>query len=110
VAHGPLGMGLEGVTPVEVGAHAGNNAHATFFGCGDALPEEISVVKKFPVSMELHLGGIEGEDAGDADEDHVGTGGVPVVSPFLDVHDRGVVLGHVALADAANLLLPGLCR
>src|SRR5258708_26944201 len=102
-------MGVEGVGTVEVGAHAGNNAHASFFGCGEALPEEISVVKKFPVSMELHLGGIEGEDAGDADEAHVGAGGVPVVSPFLDVHDDGVMLGHVALADTANLLLPRLC-
>ena len=35
-------------------------------------------------------------------------GGVPVVGPLLDVHHRGVVLGHVGLSHAANLLLPGL--
>ena len=35
-------------------------------------------------------------------------GGVPVVGPLFNVHHSGVVLGHVALADATNPLLPGL--
>ncbi len=52
---------------------------------------------------------IEGENTGDADEDQVGIRGVPVVSPLLDVHHGGIMLGHVALAHAANPLLPGFC-
>ena len=101
-------MRLESVAPVEVGAHAGDDAHATLFCGGDALAEEIAVVEKLSVAMERDLGWIEREDAGDADEDDVGFGGVPVVGPLLDVHDGRIVLGHVGLADAANVLLPGL--
>ena len=107
VAHGPLGMSFEGVGPVEIGAHARDDAHATLLCGGDAFAEEVAVVKEFSVAMEFHLRGIEGEDAGDADEDDVGAGGVPVVGPLLDVHDGRIVLGHVALADAADFLLPG---
>ena len=107
VAHGPFGVGLERVSPVEVGAHARNDAHAALFGGGDALAKEVAAVEKLSLTVELHLRGIEGEDAGDAYEDDVRAGGVPVVGPLLYVHDGGVMLGHVALADAAHLLLPG---
>ena len=107
MAHGPLRMGFERVAPVEVGAHAGDDAHAALLRCGDAFAEEVAVVEEFSVAMERHLGGIEGEDAGDADEDNVRLGGVPVVGPLVDVHDGGVVLGEVGLADAADFFLPG---
>ena len=106
VAHGPLGMGLERIAPVEVGAHARDDSHIALLRGGHALAEEIAAVEEFSMAMELHLRGIEREDAGNADKDDVRLGGVPVVGPLFDVHDRGVVLGHVALSDAANLLLP----
>ena len=73
VAHGPLGMGFERVAPVEVGAHAGDDAHAALFGGGDAFTEKVAVVEELSVAVERDFGGIEGEDAGDADEDDVGT-------------------------------------
>jgi hypothetical protein len=67
-------------------------------------------VEKFSVAMKGDLGWIEGEDAGDADEYDIHLRGVPVVGPCLDVHYRGIVLGHVGLAHAAHLFLPGLRR
>jgi len=48
----------------------------------------------------------EGQNACDTDEYDIRTGGVPKVSPFLDIHDRRVMFGHIALTDATNVLLP----
>jgi hypothetical protein len=103
-------MGVQCVAPIEVGAHAGNHAHAALAGRGYAFAEEVAVVEEFSMAMERHPGGIEGEDAGDTDKDDVRAGGMPIIGPLLDVHHGGVVLGHVGLADAANPLLPGFCR
>ena len=53
-----------------------------FLGGGDAFAEEVAVVEELSVAMKGHLRGVEGEDAGDADEDDVRVGGVPVVGPL----------------------------
>ena len=58
----------------------------------------------FPV--ERHLGLVERQDAGDADQHGVDLQAGPVVGPLLDVEDRGVVLGHVELPDAPHLSRP----
>src|SRR5215475_11186601 len=91
-------MGLKGIAPIQVRTHAGG---------GNTFTEEVTAIEKLSVTMELDLRGIEGEDTGHTDENDVGAGRVPVVSPFFNVHDGGIVLGHVALTDTANLLLPG---
>ena len=102
VAHGPLRMGRERIAPVEVGTHAGDDAHIALLGGGHALAEKVAAMQVFSVAMKLHLRGVKRQDAGDADKDNVGVGGVPVVGPLFNVHHGGVVLGHVALSDAAN--------
>ena len=79
-----------------------------FFAAATHSPKKSRPLQKFSMAVELHLRGIEREDAGDADKDNVRLGGVPVVGPLFDVHHGGIVLGHVALSDAANLLLPRL--
>ena len=101
-------MGLERVAPVQVGTHAGDHAHVALLCSSHALAEEVAAIEEFSMAMKLDLRGIEREDAGHADKDDVRAGGMPVVGPLFDVHHRGVVLGHVALSDAANLLLPRL--
>src|SRR5580698_5721463 len=103
-------MSLERIAPVKVGTHACNDSHAAFFRSGGALAKEIPIVEELSVSMERHLRRIKRKNAGHANKDEVGPGGVPVVSPLLNVHDGRIVLCHVALANAANLLLPGLGR
>ena len=108
VAHGPLGMRLERVAPVQIGAHAGNHVHVALLRGANALAEEIAAIEIFPMAMERNLRGIESENPSHADEDDLRAGGVPVVGPLLDVHDGGIVLGHVALAYTTDLLLPGL--
>ena len=60
------------------------------------------------MAMKGDLGWIERKDSGDADEDDVGFDRMPVVGPCVDIHDRRIVLGHVSLADAANMVLPRL--
>ena len=81
-----------------------------FLAAATHSPKKSRSLQEFSVAMELHLGWIEGENAGDADEDNVRFGGVPVVGPLFHVHHGGIVLGHVGLAHAANSLLPGLVR
>ena len=100
-------MSGESVGPVEVGTHAGDDAHAALFSGGCAFAEEVAAVEEFSVLVERDLRRVVGENAGDADEDDVGAGVMPEVGPLLDVHDGGIVLGHVGLADAADALLPG---
>ena len=80
-----------------------------FFAAATHSPKKSRPLQEFSMAMELNLRGIEGKDAGDADKDDVRFGGMPVVGPLFDVHDGRIVLGHVALSHAANLLLPGLC-
>ncbi len=80
-----------------------------FFGGGGTLAEEVTVVKELSVFVERDFRWIVGQDAGNADKDHVGMDGVPVVGPGFHVHNRGIVLGHVGLADASNALLPWFC-
>src|SRR5215467_5958362 len=100
-------MGSEGIAPIQVGAHAGDDAHAALAGGGDTLTEEVTAMEKPSVTVELDLRRIEGEDAGHTDENDVGAGRVPIICPFFNVHYGRIVLCHVALTDAANLLLPG---
>ena len=107
VAHGPLRMSRERVTPIQVGAHASHRAHSALFGCSHAFAKEIAPVQVLSVTMELHLRRVIRQNSGDADKDNVGLGAMPVVGPFLDVHDGGIVLCHVALTNAADPLLPG---
>ena len=71
VAHCPLRMGLECISPVEVGAHARDNSHIALLRGGYALSEEVAALQEFAMAMELNLRGIEGKDAGDADKDNV---------------------------------------
>ena len=101
-------MGREGIAPVEIGTHAGDDAHVALFRGGDALAEEIAAMQVFSVAMERDLRGIERKNTGDADKDDIGIRGVPVVGPLFNIHDGRIMLGHIALSDAANLLLPGL--
>ena len=109
VALEPLGVGLERVFPVEVGAHAGDDVEAALFGGGAAIAEEIAIAEVFAFAVEGDAGLVEGEDAGDADEDGIDFEAGPVVGPLFDVEHGGVVLGHVGLADAADFALPGEC-
>jgi len=101
-------MCLECITPVEVRAHAGDDAHVPFLSGGHTLTEEVAVIEEFSMAVELNLGGIEREDSGDADKYNVRFGRMPVIGPSFDVHHGRVVLGHVALSDSSDLLLPRL--
>ena len=107
IALEPLRMRLHGVFPVEIGTHARDHVHAALLGGGAAIAEEIAVAEEFALPVERHLGLIEGQDAGDADQHGIDLEAGPVVGPLLDVEHGGVVLGHVGLADAADLPLPG---
>ena len=79
-----------------------------FFAAATHSPKKSRPLQEFSMAMKLHLRGIEREDAGDADKNNVRFGGMPVVGPLFDVHHGGIVLGHVALSHATNLLLPRL--
>jgi len=100
-------VSIKSVTPIQIWTHSGNDAHATLTGGGDTLAEEVPAIEKLSMTVELHLRGIEGEDAGHADKNDVRSRRMPVVCPFFNVHHDGIVFGHVALTDPANLLLPG---
>src|SRR5690349_5079008 len=103
-------MGLKGIAPIQVRTHAGYDAHTAFAGGGDTFAEEVTAIKKLSVPVELNFGRVEGEDPGYADENDIRAGRVPIVCPFFNIHHDRIVLGHVALSDAANLLLPGQSR
>src|SRR5579872_3158506 len=100
-------MSLKGIAPVQVRTHPGDDAHTALAGGGDAFAEEIATIEKFSVTVKLHLGRIEGEDPGYADENDIGASRVPIICPLFNVHHSRVVLRHVALTDPANVLLPG---
>ena len=59
-----------------------------FFAAATHSPKRSRSIQEFAVAVELHFGGIEGENSGDADEDDIRFGGMPVVRPLLYVHDR----------------------
>ena len=104
-------MSRQRILPVQVGTHARHHAHAAFLCRGRALAKEIASIQKFPVAMKRHLRRIERENARHADKHDIGLRGMPVVRPCFDIHHRRIVLGHVRLAYAAHVLLPGLrCR
>ncbi len=109
VPHGPLRMRRKSIGPVQIGAHASDHAHAALLCRDDTFAEQVTSLQEFAVTVELHLGRIEGQDSGNADEDDVDFGGMPIVRPLLHVHDRAVILGHVCLTHAANSLLPRQC-
>src|SRR5215469_13065622 len=100
-------MGVEGIAPIQVRTQAGDDAHAALAGGGNTFTEEVTAVEKLSVTVELDLRGIEGEDSGNTDENDVGASRMPIVCPFFNVHHGRIVLGHVALTDASNVLLPG---
>src|SRR5215831_21093924 len=100
-------MGVKGIAPIQVWTHARDDAHAALAGGGNTFTEEVTAIEKLSVTMELDLRGIEGEDTGHTDENDVGAGRVPIICPFFNVHYGRIVLCHIALPDAANLLLPG---
>src|ERR1700722_13538619 len=81
VALEPVGMGFEAIVPVEIGAHAGYDAHATLFCGGAALAEEIAIAEIFSLAMERHFCLVVGQNAGNADEDDVGFDAGPEVGP-----------------------------
>jgi hypothetical protein len=102
---------LQRIAPVQVRTHARHHAHASFLRRRYALAKEIAPVQIFPMTMKLHLRWIKREYARDANEDDIRLGTMPIIRPLVDVHHGGIVFRHVALADAANLLLPRLaCR
>ena len=107
MTHGPLGMRFEGIAPIEIRTHARHYAHTTLLRRSGAFAEKVAAIEVFAVAVELYFGGIEGEDSSDADKDHVRFDGVPIVSPLIHVHDRGIVLGHVGLPYTSDVLLPG---
>jgi hypothetical protein len=110
VAHGPIGMRFERIAPVEIRTHARHHAHTTLLRRSRAFAEKVAVIEEFAVAVELYFGGIEGENSGDADKDNIHFGRVPVISPLIHVHDRGIVLGQVGLSYTSNVLLPGYGR
>ena len=83
VALEPLGMGLDGVFPVEVGTHAGDDVHAALLGGGAAFAEEVAVAEKLAFAVKRDLGLVERQDAGDADQHGVHFEAGPVVGPLL---------------------------
>ena len=100
-------MGLHRVFPIEVGTHARDHVHAALLGGGAALAEEIASAEELALPVVRHLGLVERQNAGDADHHGVDLEAGPVVRPLLDVEHRGVVLGHVGLAEPADFPLPG---
>ena len=105
-AHRPLRVGFECVAPIQVRTHARDDSHAALPGGSHAFPKKVTAVQELSVTVKLHLGRIERQDTRHADEDDVRAGRVPVLRPLLDIHHCRIVFRHVALADAANCLLP----
>jgi hypothetical protein len=58
--------------------------------------------------VEGDLGRVEGDHSGDVDLDGVDFAARPVVGPLLDVGFGDVLFAEVDLADAADLLVPGV--
>ena len=74
VAHGPLLVGLECITPVEVGTHARDDSHFRFFAAAAHSPKKSRPLRNFPWRWTSPLRD-RGEDAGNADKDDVSLGG-----------------------------------
>ena len=103
-------MGLHRVFPIEVRAHARDHVQAALFGGRATLAEEIAIAEKLAFPVVRHLGLVKRKNAGDADQHGVHLQAGPVVRPLLHVEHRGIVFGHIGLADPADFSLPGHTR
>ena len=110
VALEPLRMRLHRVLPIQIRTHARDHVDAALLGGRAALAEEIAVAEKFAFAVERNLGLIERQDPRDAHQHGIDFQAGPIIRPLLDVEHRRIVLGHVGLADAADLALPGRVR
>ena len=106
IALEPLRMGLNRVFPIQVRTHTRDHMYAAFLSGGAAVAEEIALPEELALPVEWHLGLIKRQDPGDAHQNGIHLQAGPVVRPLLDIQDGWVVLGHVGLADAADLPLP----
>ncbi len=107
VALEPLRMGLHCVFPIEVRTHACDRVQAALLGGRATLAEEITVAEELALAMVRHLRLVKRKNAGDADKHGVDFQAGPVIRPLLDVEHRGIVLGHIGLADPVDFPLPG---
>ncbi len=106
VALEPLRVRADGFFPIEVRAHASDDAQAAFLRGAAAVAEEVPVAEILSLLVEGHFGLVEGQDSGDADEHDVDLQACPVVGPCFDIERDGIVLGHVQLPDATDLPRP----
>ena len=107
VALEPLRMGLYRVFPIEVRTHARDHVYAALFGGGATVAEEIATAEELAFPVVRHLGLVKRKNAGDTHHHGVDLQAGPVVRPLLHVEHRGIVLGHIGLAEPADLTLPG---
>ena len=55
LAHGPLRVGLKGIAPIEVGAHARDHSHVPLLCGSHTLAEEIATIQEFSMAVKLYL-------------------------------------------------------
>jgi hypothetical protein len=48
-------VGVKGIAPIQVGTHAGDDAHAVLAGGGDTFTEEVTAAEKLSVTVEPNL-------------------------------------------------------
>ncbi len=106
VALEPLRMGLNRVFPIEVRAHARDHVQAALLGGRATLAEEIAVAEKLAFPVKRHLRLVKRQNAGDAHQHGVHLQAGPVVRPLRNVEHRGVMFGHIGLADPPDPPLP----
>ncbi len=106
VALEPLGVGLDGVFPIEIRTHARDDVQATLFGGRATVAEEVPVAQKLAFPVVGDFGLIKRQNAGDTHQHGVHLQAGPVIRPLLHVEHHGVVFGHVGLAKPADFPLP----
>src|SRR5580698_7419004 len=100
-------MRLQRITPVEVRAEPGDDAHITLLGGGDQVSCEVPAIEKLTLLVKGNLGGVKSNNSGDGSEDYVAFETGPVIGPLFDIEHGWIVLRDIDLAGAADLLVPG---
>lgn len=67
----PLRMRFQGVFPLEIRAHTGQNSNAALLGGGTAIAEEVTLTEEFPVLVIRNLRRIKRKNAGHANLDGI---------------------------------------
>ena len=68
IALEPLGVSLQGISPVQIGSHTPDHVQTTFLRSRTTLPEEITITEILAFAMKWHVRLIKRHDTGDANQ------------------------------------------